>query len=41
MVITAMGDYYVAEPCDKINFAIGGQDATLAAYPQCAPCKKF
>ncbi|KAI3321924.1 hypothetical protein HD806DRAFT_150609 [Xylariaceae sp. AK1471] len=36
MVISAIGGYYVAEPCDKINFAIGNQNATMTAYPGCA-----
>ncbi|KAI1365842.1 hypothetical protein F5Y08DRAFT_352454 [Xylaria arbuscula] len=29
------GSYYGTQPCDKIDFALGGQDATLSLYPEC------
>ncbi|KAI1139139.1 hypothetical protein F5Y05DRAFT_339676 [Hypoxylon sp. FL0543] len=31
------GGYYYAQPCDKISFILGGENATLASYPECAP----
>ncbi|KAJ8125634.1 hypothetical protein O1611_g8005 [Lasiodiplodia mahajangana] len=36
VVISSIGGYYMAQPCDKINFALKGQEATMAFYPQCA-----
>ncbi|KAI1486456.1 hypothetical protein F5X96DRAFT_688757 [Biscogniauxia mediterranea] len=35
--VSSVGGYYLAQPCDRINFALGGGQATLAAYPGCAP----
>ncbi|KAI0459979.1 hypothetical protein F5B21DRAFT_204695 [Xylaria acuta] len=37
MIISSIGGYYAAQPCDKINFALKSQDATLHFYPECAP----
>ncbi|KAI1284784.1 hypothetical protein F5Y07DRAFT_385472 [Xylaria sp. FL0933] len=37
IIVSSIGGYYFAEPCDKINYALGGQDATLSFYPQCTP----
>ncbi|KAH8165745.1 hypothetical protein CIB48_g2493 [Xylaria polymorpha] len=37
VVISSIGGYYLAQPCDKINFALKGQDATMHFYPECAP----
>ncbi|KAI1115914.1 hypothetical protein F5Y14DRAFT_107844 [Nemania sp. NC0429] len=37
MLISKVGGFYYAQPCDKINFTLGGQDRTMALYPQCAP----
>ncbi|KAI1178460.1 hypothetical protein F4777DRAFT_575994 [Nemania sp. FL0916] len=37
IIITYMSNYYLAQPCDKINFTLKGKDATLALYPECAP----
>ncbi|KAI0427089.1 hypothetical protein F5Y09DRAFT_350660 [Xylaria sp. FL1042] len=36
IVVSSIGGYYLAEPCDKINYALHGQDATLSFYPECA-----
>ncbi|KAI0805801.1 hypothetical protein GGR55DRAFT_256760 [Xylaria sp. FL0064] len=36
IVVSSIGGYYFAEPCDKINYALGGRDATLSFYPECA-----
>ncbi|KAI1634312.1 hypothetical protein F4809DRAFT_651987 [Biscogniauxia mediterranea] len=35
--VSSVGGYYLAQPCDRINFTLGGGQATLAAYPGCAP----
>ncbi|KAI0525455.1 hypothetical protein F5B22DRAFT_590036 [Xylaria bambusicola] len=35
-ILSSIGGYYSAQPCDKINFALGGQDATMSFYPECA-----
>ncbi|KAI1456043.1 hypothetical protein F4805DRAFT_433640 [Annulohypoxylon moriforme] len=37
VVISLIGGFYYVEPCDKINFILKGENATLAAYPDCAP----
>ncbi|KAI0106487.1 hypothetical protein GGR51DRAFT_172309 [Nemania sp. FL0031] len=37
LVVSSIGGYYMAQPCDKINFALKGEDTTMAFYPQCAP----
>ncbi|KAJ2984482.1 hypothetical protein NUW58_g6036 [Xylaria curta] len=37
MVVSAVGGHYVAQPCDKINFALHGQNTTMELYPECAP----
>ena len=36
MIISGMGDYYLAMPCDKVEALIGGRNKTLASYPECA-----
>ncbi|KAI0475323.1 hypothetical protein GGR56DRAFT_694969 [Xylariaceae sp. FL0804] len=36
-VVTAIEGFTFIEPCDKIDWTLGGQNATLAAYPGCAP----
>ncbi|KAI1352186.1 hypothetical protein F5Y01DRAFT_304261 [Xylaria sp. FL0043] len=36
IIVSSIGGYYFAEPCDKISYALGGQDATLSFYPECA-----
>lgn len=36
LVISSVGGYYLAQPCDKINFTLKGEDITMALYPQCA-----
>ncbi|OTB00308.1 hypothetical protein M426DRAFT_324357 [Hypoxylon sp. CI-4A] len=35
-IISWQGGYYYAEPCDKINFILQSEEATLASYPECA-----
>ncbi|KAK5631048.1 hypothetical protein RRF57_006763 [Xylaria bambusicola] len=35
-ILSSIGGYYDAQPCDKINFTLGGQDATMSFYPECA-----
>ncbi|KAH8892715.1 hypothetical protein GQ53DRAFT_860771 [Thozetella sp. PMI_491] len=35
MVISNIGDYYMAKHCDEIDSILGGQNATLAKYPSC------
>ncbi|KAI2471575.1 hypothetical protein F4781DRAFT_102388 [Annulohypoxylon bovei var. microspora] len=37
IVISMIGGFYYVEPCDKISFLLKGENATLAAYPDCAP----
>ncbi|KAI0490528.1 hypothetical protein F4859DRAFT_11464 [Xylaria cf. heliscus] len=37
MVISSIGGNYLAQPCDKINYALNGQNATMHFYPECAP----
>ncbi|KAI0886842.1 uncharacterized protein GGS22DRAFT_158836 [Annulohypoxylon maeteangense] len=37
VVISMIGGFYYVEPCDKINFMLKGENATLAVYPDCAP----
>ncbi|GAP90552.1 hypothetical protein SAMD00023353_5000400 [Rosellinia necatrix] len=37
LVVSSIGGHYLAQPCDKINFAVGGQNATMELYPECAP----
>lgn len=38
MVLASLnGGFYYAEPCDKISFVLGGENATMASYPECAP----
>ncbi|KAI5922918.1 hypothetical protein F4810DRAFT_670774 [Camillea tinctor] len=37
LAVSSIGGYYMAQPCDKINFTLGGEQATLSAYPGCAP----
>ncbi|KAI1100901.1 hypothetical protein F4804DRAFT_344378 [Jackrogersella minutella] len=36
MIISGVGGYYYPEPCDKINYLLKSQEATLARYPDCA-----
>ncbi|TGJ85790.1 hypothetical protein E0Z10_g3010 [Xylaria hypoxylon] len=36
LVVSAIGGYYSTQPCDKINYALKGQDATMGFYPECA-----
>ncbi|KAI0536546.1 hypothetical protein GGR58DRAFT_514429 [Xylaria digitata] len=36
LVVSAFGGYYYPQPCDKINYALEGQNATLSFYPECA-----
>ncbi|KAL8339420.1 hypothetical protein RB601_005810 [Gaeumannomyces tritici] len=35
-VVTAVGGYYMPEPCAKVASLVGGRDAMLARYPECA-----
>ncbi|KAI1505047.1 hypothetical protein F5X99DRAFT_301863 [Biscogniauxia marginata] len=35
LAVSSIGGYYLAQPCDKINFTLGGREATMAAYPGC------
>ncbi|RYC64664.1 hypothetical protein CHU98_g1566 [Xylaria longipes] len=37
LVISSIGGHYVTQPCDKINFILKGQNATMQSYPECAP----
>ncbi|KAI1768422.1 hypothetical protein GGR53DRAFT_409330 [Hypoxylon sp. FL1150] len=37
VILSFVGDYYYVEPCEKVNFILQGQNATLARYPECAP----
>ncbi|KAI1210213.1 uncharacterized protein F4807DRAFT_424272 [Annulohypoxylon truncatum] len=37
VIISLIGGFYYVEPCDKINYLLRGENATLAAYPDCAP----
>ncbi|KAI0205169.1 hypothetical protein F4808DRAFT_410727 [Astrocystis sublimbata] len=37
IVVSKIGGHYLAQPCDKINFALQGEDATMHFYPECAP----
>lgn len=36
LVISSIGGYYVAQPCDKIFDIVGNATKTLAKYPECA-----
>ncbi|KAI1087407.1 hypothetical protein F5B19DRAFT_74910 [Rostrohypoxylon terebratum] len=36
VIVSLIGGFYYVEPCDKISFILGGENATLAAYPDCA-----
>ncbi|KAL8372577.1 hypothetical protein RB595_002086 [Gaeumannomyces hyphopodioides] len=35
-MVTAVGGYYMAEPCAKVASLVGGRDVMLARYPECA-----
>lgn len=37
IVISFIGGYYIAMPCDKINFTLGSSQKTLQWYPDCSP----
>jgi hypothetical protein len=37
VVVTIRGDYYMAQPCDKIDFVLRGRSETLERYPGCEP----
>ncbi|KAI1377991.1 hypothetical protein F4677DRAFT_32152 [Hypoxylon crocopeplum] len=37
IVLSMAGGYYTVQPCEKVSFILGGEDATLASYPECAP----
>ncbi|KAI1395071.1 hypothetical protein F4819DRAFT_215766 [Hypoxylon fuscum] len=37
IILSSIGGYYSAQPCDKINFILQGENATMASYPDCAP----
>lgn len=36
IVVSSIGGHYFAQPCDKINFTLGGRGKTMTLYPQCA-----
>ncbi|KAI0197138.1 hypothetical protein EV127DRAFT_355719 [Xylaria flabelliformis] len=36
IVISQIGGFYAAEPCDKVSYTVGGQANTMALYPECA-----
>ncbi|XXH01994.1 hypothetical protein Hte_008358 [Hypoxylon texense] len=36
MVLSFIGGYYYTSPCDKINYMLKGENATLARFPECA-----
>lgn len=36
IVLSLVGGYYYATPCDKINYLLKGENATIARYPECA-----
>ncbi|KAI1425885.1 hypothetical protein F5Y12DRAFT_324580 [Xylaria sp. FL1777] len=36
IIISSIGGFYLAQPCDKINYTLNGQDATMLFYPECA-----
>ena len=35
MIVSRIGGYYTAEPCDKLTSIVGSQDRTMARYPGC------
>jgi hypothetical protein len=35
-VVSSVGGYYLAQPCDKITFTLKSRDITMALYPECA-----
>ncbi|KAI1116259.1 hypothetical protein F5Y14DRAFT_449124 [Nemania sp. NC0429] len=37
IIISYIGGYYMAMPCDKINFTLGSREKTLRWYPECYP----
>ncbi|KAI0892425.1 hypothetical protein F4806DRAFT_239463 [Annulohypoxylon nitens] len=37
IIISLIGGFYYVEPCDKIQFILRSKNATLSAYPDCAP----
>ncbi|KAH8681384.1 hypothetical protein BX600DRAFT_543963 [Xylariales sp. PMI_506] len=36
VIISVAGEYYMAQPCDKVAFMLETKNETLAAYPACA-----
>ncbi|KAI3336129.1 hypothetical protein F4824DRAFT_509934 [Ustulina deusta] len=36
LIVSSIGGHYLAQPCDKINYTLKGQDATMSFYPECA-----
>lgn len=37
LIVSAAGGHYMAQPCDKINHTLKGQNITMKFYPECAP----
>ncbi|KAI1770163.1 hypothetical protein F4818DRAFT_433667 [Hypoxylon cercidicola] len=37
IILSSVGGYYNVQPCDKINFILKGENATMARFPECAP----
>ncbi|KAI0904702.1 hypothetical protein F4823DRAFT_613981 [Ustulina deusta] len=38
IIVSVLGDYYMAQPCDKIDFILGhDKNKVLARYPDCGP----
>ncbi|KAI1845730.1 hypothetical protein JX265_000091 [Neoarthrinium moseri] len=36
MIMDVTGEYYIAQPCDKINFILKSAEKTATRYPECA-----
>ncbi|KAI0378116.1 hypothetical protein F5Y04DRAFT_262447 [Hypomontagnella monticulosa] len=36
-IVSRIGGYYMAQPCDKIDFVLRGREKTLSRYPGCEP----
>lgn len=36
-IVSQIGGYYEARPCEQIEYILGSPSATLSAYPDCAP----
>jgi hypothetical protein len=35
IIVSIHGGYYMAQPCDKIDFALKGKENVMQRYPEC------